>query len=320
MNAERAATAPVVHEDGRPRWPAGMACAALVTVNFDAETPLLAQDPAMADRQKTLSVMRYGATRGSRRLLDVLDGAGIPAAWFVPAAAAAGHPSVVRDVARSGHSVGLRGDAFERLDRLDAESRVGMLNRAAESLAAITGTPVRGFRLPTGEWPLPLAAELVDAGISWSSSWFGDDTPFVLPAGEGRSLVELPISHALDDRAAFFWNVNPPFPAGQSRIAPYGEVLDNWLLEFEGCRREGLLFVLQLHPEICGTPGRIQLVEDVLSALAGSGDVWLPSADRMAAWWADHHPLNPAGHPADVFFSNVVTTPTTEKYGPPKEA
>ncbi|MFC0529388.1 polysaccharide deacetylase family protein [Phytohabitans kaempferiae] len=291
----------VRHEDGTPRWPAGYRCAALVTVNFDAEALLLAE-PGMAGRQKTLSVLRYGATRGARRLLDALAAAGMPSTWFTPAVTADDHAGVVRDVVTSGHAVGLRGYAYEPLDRMPASERTARLARAAERLHAVAGAPARGFRLPVGEWPRSLAAELADIGVAWSSSWFGDDTPFALAAGAGRSLVEFPIHHALDDRTAFFWNVNPPIPAGQSRISSYGEVLENWLLEFEGCRREGLLFVPQLHPEISGTPGRIGLVEELLATLTADPSVWRPTGDELARWWASAHPVNPAGHPADVFF------------------
>ncbi|MDQ7905200.1 polysaccharide deacetylase family protein [Phytohabitans sp. ZYX-F-186] len=291
----------VRHEDGTPRWPDGYGCAALVTVNFDAEALLLAE-PGMAGRQKTLSVLRYGATRGAGRLLDALAAAGVPSTWFTPAVTAEEHPGVVRDAVRSGHAVGLRGYAYEPLDRMPAAERTERLARAAELLQAVTGEPARGFRLPVGEWPPSLAAELARLGVAWSSSWYGDDTPFTLEAGAGRSIVEFPVHHALDDRIAFYWNVNPPIPAGQSRISPYGEVLENWLLELEGCRREGLLFVLQLHPEICGTPGRIGLVEELLATLAADPSVWRPTGDELARWWAAAHPANPPGHPADVFF------------------
>lgn len=294
----------VRHEDGGPRWPGTARCAALVTVNFDGEDLLLAE-PGMAGRQKTLSVLRYGATRGAARLLDALDGAGLPSTWFTPVSTADRHPGVVRDVARAGHAVGLRGRVYGPLDRITGAERRPLLAEAAHRLGVLAGGPVRGFRLPVGEWPLTLASELADAGIAWSSSWHGDDTPFVLPAGDGRHLVEFPAHHALDDRVAFYWNVNPPIPAGQSRIAPYAEVLDNWLLEFEGCRREGLLFVVQLHPEICGTPGRIGLVEELLATIAGDPAVWRPTGDELAAWWTATHPVNPPGHPADVFFASA---------------
>lgn len=291
----------VVHEDGLRRWPPGKSAAALVTVNFDAEALLLAADPGMARRTKTMSVLRYGVTRGVDRLLATFAEAGLATTWFVPATVATAHPEAVRKIVAAGHTVGLRGHDVAPLDALSTRERAELLAEAVAALSAVAERPVRGFRLPTGEWPVTLARQLADLGITWSSSWPGDDTPFVLPAGEGRRLVEIPVSYATDDRTAFFWNLNPPFPAGQARISGYAEVLDNWLLELEGCRREGLLFVLQLHPEISGTPGRIALVERMLDELRRDDGIWCPTGDELASWWSANHPGNPAGHPADLF-------------------
>lgn len=291
----------VVHEDGLRRWPRRKSAAALVTVNFDAEALLLAADPGMARRAKTMSVLRYGVTRGVDRLLATFAEAGLATTWFVPATAAAAHPEAVRKIAAAGHEVALRGHDVAPLDGLSTQARAELLAESVATLSALIERPVQGFRLPVGEWPLTLARQLADVGIAWSSSWLGDDTPFVLPAGEGRRLVEIPLSYATDDRTAFFWNLNPPFPAGQARISSYAEVLDNWLLELEGCRREGLLFVLQLHPEISGTPGRITLVERVLDELRRDDRIWCPTAGELASWWSANHPGNPDGHPADIF-------------------
>jgi peptidoglycan/xylan/chitin deacetylase (PgdA/CDA1 family) len=248
-----------------------------------------------------MSVVRYGATRGARRLLDAFAAAGVPTTWFAPGQAARDHAAVLAEVAAAGHGLGFRGDRLERLDSLEPGARAAVLRRGAGALAAAAGRAPAGFRLAAGEWPPGLTADLLDLGCAWSSSLPGDDVPFTLPAGDGRRLVEVGMTDALDDRAAFFWNLSPPFPAGQSRIPSYQGVLENWLLELEGHRRAGGCFVVRLHPEICGTPGRISLVRDLLAAVTGHDDAWVTTCDRIAAWWAGQHPDNADVHPIEVF-------------------
>lgn len=289
-------------EGSEGRWPAGIGCMAAITVNFDAETLLLSEDPTFRDRQKSLSIMRYGAHRGAQRLLEIFAEKDVPATWFLPGRVAETYPGIARDIAQAGHSIGLRGYALERYDSLGEQASAEALRRGRDTLSDVLGSPVHGFRLPSGEWPMSLGEQLLDLGISWSSSWFGEDLPFHLPGPGSRRLLEIPISYGLDDRIAFFWNFNPPMPPGQSRISSYSETLGNWIYELEGCQREGLCFVMQLHPEICGTPGRFHLVRDLLDAIKNSDGTKFATCDQISSWWRSRHPANDPGHPAEVFF------------------
>jgi len=294
-------------ERSEGRWPAGVRCMAAVTVNFDAETLLLSEDPTFEDRQKSLSVMRYGARRGAQRLLEVFAEKDVPTTWFLPGRVAETYPTVVRDIAEAGHSIGFRGYALERYDSLSQQAAAEALRRGADAVSNVLGRPVRGFRLASGNWPVFLAETLLGLGIGWSSSWFGEDLPFHLPGPGNRRLLDIPVSYGLDDRIAFFWNFSPPMPAGQSRISSYAEALGNWIYELEGCQREGLCFVMQLHPEICGTPGRFRLVRDLVDAIRDSGGTQFATCDQIAGWWQDRHPANDPSHPAEVFVKAATT-------------
>ena len=57
----------------RPVWPAGYECAAMITLNLNAELFWLDLDPDCADKPKTLSLGQYGMNRGLDRILDILD-------------------------------------------------------------------------------------------------------------------------------------------------------------------------------------------------------------------------------------------------------
>ncbi|MFD5124710.1 hypothetical protein [Streptomyces sp. NPDC058385] len=105
----------------------------------------------------------------------------------------------------------------------------------------------------------------------------------------------------LEDHQYFFFNLEPPFPAGQSRIASYAHVLGNWTQEFAAHHRYGLCYVLRLHPEVTGTPGRIGLVRELITHIQAHPDVWVATGSQIADWWRTSHPTNDPGHPADLF-------------------
>lgn len=280
-------------------WPEGFVAAAVVIVVVDGERALLTIDPELVDKDKTLSTARYGLRRGVDALASAFAEFDVAPAWLAPGSMVRGHPELFRGIP-STDELGMRGDDLERFDELDEVARDAALDRAMESFAAI-GRPPSGFRLPRGDWPAGLVDALARRGISWSSSWTADDLPFTLPGAEGGSLVELPFHHVADDRAAFEWNFSPAIPAGHSRIADYERVLENWLWELESVHREGLLWVLTVHPHVIGTPGRIGLLRELLAAARGLEGLWLPSPSALASWWRSSGQTRGRSHRAQKF-------------------
>lgn len=285
-----------------PTWPAGCRSAALLTVTVDGEQGLLAVDPTLAGRTKTLSTRTYGMRWGVDALAAELARAGFSASWLAPGVVVRDYPDHFRRLAAAGHDFGVRGQSLERFDALAPDERRAALSAAVGAFRSVGIRPT-GFRLPGGEWPCGLVADLAGAGLSWSSSWIADDAPFTLAGAAGTSIVEIPRHHVADDAQAFEWNFSPPIPAGHARIASYADVLEDWTSEFEGTREEGLLWVLSLNPHVTGTPGRIGLVRTMLARLRSHDDVWVTTGAEVAAWWARTHAANDPAHPSSVFLA-----------------
>ena len=68
----------------KPKWPDGKKCAAMLTINLNAELFWLQIDPSCKDMPKTLSLGQYGMTRGVDRILSILKERGIKATFFTP--------------------------------------------------------------------------------------------------------------------------------------------------------------------------------------------------------------------------------------------
>ncbi|WP_454818571.1 polysaccharide deacetylase family protein [Labrys neptuniae] len=277
-------------------WPAGKSCAVVVTVLFDDGLDAIARAPDLEARSKSFSVWEYGARRGVDRFLGLFDELALRTSWFVPGVVAQKHAGLMRQVAH-GHEVACRGVAFEDFGQLSAQEQAKILLRSRAIIEDITSRQADGFRLPQGRWPRHFDRCLVDAGFKWSASLNGDDLPYL----HRSSLVEIPVHVELEDRPYFQFNFTPPFPKGLGRIASYDGVLHNWITEFDAYRRHGLCYVLQIRPEMLGTPGRIFILEDLLRHVRCHDDVWLTTAGELAAWVVGQASLPSPEHPLEVF-------------------
>lgn len=279
-------------------WPKGKCAAAVISVIFDDGMDAVAKAPDLVGRAKSHSVWLYGARRGVERLCRAFEDTGIRTSWFVPGQVAETHGALLRAVADAGHELEGRGWAFERYDALSRADALALLERSRQALEDASDRPPAGFRLPIGTWPDGFDRVLKEAGFLWSASLNGDDVPYLHPS----SLVEIPVHTELEDRPYFQFNFTPPFPKGLGRIASYDGVLSNWIAEFDAYRKFGACFMLQLRPEMTGTPGRIGLVEAMIRHMQSFDDVWVATADEIAQWHLANNARAPAlDHPLNVF-------------------
>jgi len=287
------------------RWPQGKRMALVITVDLFDDAAILVQEPRMRGREKSLSVWQYGARRGVDRLLGLFAQLDLRTSWFVPGSVALGHGALVQRIHQAGHEIGNASFGCENFDLLSLAQQQDSLTAAQAALAQVTGSMPRGFRSPFGNWAPDFTRCLRAAGIAWSSSWRGDDLPYFHPAlgpqGTAQApLVELPLHYELEDEPYFSFNLFPPVPAGQPRIASYREVLGNWRQDFAGFHRFGLCLLLRLHPEIIGTAARIDVLREFLVGICAHADIWPATGLEVAQWWSGQHTVNEPGHPVDL--------------------
>ena len=82
----------------KPKWPDGKKCAAMLTINLNAELFWLQIDPSCKDMPKTLSLGQYGMTRGVDRILSILKERGIEATFFTPGWVAEQYPDKLKKI------------------------------------------------------------------------------------------------------------------------------------------------------------------------------------------------------------------------------
>ena len=95
---------------GKFRWPDGVRCVAMLTVDFDGPSHEIGR------KLRPLGINswgRYSGRRGVPRYLDLFEKYEIPATFFVSGYDAECYPDVVRDIHRRGFEVGAHGYLHE---------------------------------------------------------------------------------------------------------------------------------------------------------------------------------------------------------------
>ena len=240
-------------------------CAVVITVDVDGDLPFLSLDPEHRSRLKSRSVGQYGPDHGADRLLALFHELDVPSSWFVPGLVAKEHPDLVQRIHAGGADLASHGTAHLDFDGLSLAEQIDEILGGRDALEAITGEAVRGFRIPSGEWQPGFIQAMTDEGFTWTSSLPADDQPFWLDM-EAR-MLEIPFRYELEDLQYMGFNLDPPFPPGQSRIASHRTVFDNWSIEFDAAQRWGTMFLLRLNAEIMGTPGRTALLRRLINRM-----------------------------------------------------
>lgn len=261
-------------------WPDGKKCAALISVNLDAEFYGRIFYPGVdVDTGDINRLGKSGMEFGLPRLLSVLDEYDVKATFFIPGEVALRYPDEVKQIAQRGHEIGCHGLEHELLAHLPNGTQEEVIRTAKEILMEKTGCEVNGFRMPEGEMTEDTLKIVKELGFKYSSSLSDDDVPYYR---EASGILELPIHWQLFDLPYFTFAFRPPIPPGSARSAEMNDVLKNWMYELEGARCWGTLFNLQLDPQTIGEQGRIFMLERLLEKIKSSEDIWLATGEEIA--------------------------------------
>jgi peptidoglycan/xylan/chitin deacetylase (PgdA/CDA1 family) len=263
------------------KWPNDNKCAAMITVNLNAELFWIQLDGECVNMPKTLSLGQYGMTRGIDRILDVLEENNVKATFFTPGWVAENYKEKIELIVSKGHEIASLGYYHENMALLDFNEQNEAIKKSIESIKKSCGIIPRGFRSPEGELTLETLQIAKNNGLLYSSNLSDDDRPYFKNIGNHEELLEIPIHWANYDLPYFAFNYKPAFPSGQGRISNYTDVLNNWKDEFYGCYDYGLCYVLQIDPQTIGTPGRIGMLEDFIRYIKGFENLWIATGTEM---------------------------------------
>jgi peptidoglycan/xylan/chitin deacetylase (PgdA/CDA1 family) len=250
----------------------------MVTVEVAGTARALAFDPAYAGNAMVMSGEEFGTDVGLPRLLAMLSDVEVPATFFVSGVAAEQRPALVGQLLDAGHEVAHHGydqrpptQLSEAEEREDFERGLDVLRRL--------GATLHGHRAALKSPSLRSAALAAEHGLAYDSALFDDDRPYVLETGAG-DVVELPPAWELDDWVQFAFD---PASAQSHGAKPAGAVAAGWQLALDAARLDGGLFVLSLHPSVCGRGSRVAALRRLLERARERDDVAFLTGERAAA-------------------------------------
>ena len=264
---------------GPVSWPDGKTCAVAFTFDVDAESPLLTTDPAFADRMGAMSHQAYGPLVGIPRLLDILEHLQIPATFFVPGYTAHRHPEPIRSVVAGGHEIAHHGYLHESLVGVDEATERDYLVRGLAALEEVAGVRPVGYRAPMWEMNWHTPKLLAEFGFLYDSTLMDSDHPYELAVTDDVSLVELPVSWALDDWQQYCFV--PDF-SGTGLIETPAKAIELYRSELDAMRDVGGAWILTNHPFLSGRPGRAAALREFIADVAAMDDVWIASMSQIA--------------------------------------
>ena len=252
-------------------WPDEIQCVAMLGFDVDGVSSWLNRDPNFKNHPSLMSMAEYGPSVATPRILNLLDAHEIPASFYIPGYVAETHPRLVREIAAQGHEVAHHGYMHEPPSTLTRDQEDDVLRRGIEILGDLTGERPLGYRSPSWELSEHSLDLLAGHGFVYDSSLMGDDAPYVETAPQtGQKLVEIPIHWLLDDAPNFV------YAPVANRLGPMrnpDEVYATWAAEFEGLYRYGRSFVLTMHPQYIGRPGRLLMLEKLIDFIKSHRNV-----------------------------------------------
>lgn len=249
-------------------------CDVVVSFDFDAEEVWIGEDADNARRPGTLSQGTYGAKVAVPLLLDMLGRLELTATFFIPGRVGERHPARVEQIAAAGHEIAHHGFTHTSPTDLSPEQEEAELVRGRDVLTALGGD-VSGYRSPSWDFSPVTLGLLEKHGFSYSSNLMDDVRPYV---HTDHDIVELPVHWTLDD-AAHFWFSSASW---SKTIRTAAEVRDLWEEEFAGYSALGGLFMLTMHPQIIGRPGRLLMLESFLRWLRDQPGTRFSTAAQIA--------------------------------------
>src|ERR1043166_4986585 len=262
----------------RYRWPEGVRCVAVFTVDFDGPSHETGR------KLKPLGINswgRYSGRRGVPRYLDLFEKHDIPATFFIPGFDAECYPQVIKDIDRRGFEVAAHGYLHEGWALGDEEKE--LLARTHNILADLTGKAPVGWRSPSGRKTARTMRVLREPGYRYDSSDKDYDLPYMARIDGKRldDMVELPNNtYSLDD-----------FPWYKFSMTPPSEVLVQWRQEFDSIYAEHGYFMLTFHPRAgwgSGYPSRARVVEEMIGYAKQHAGVKFMSLAQLADWCLAH--------------------------------
>ena len=262
-----------------PPWPDGARCAVAFTFDMDADSILhLAYHDSADTRVAAMSALRYGPEVAVPRLVNLYREFGMRQTFFLPAWCIEHYPAAVETILKDGHEVAHHSYLHEHPNEMPPDQELYWFQRSVETIEKATGRPPRGYRAATYRFSRNTLDILVQAGMAYDASLFGDDIPYLLENDHG-SVIELPSHYGLDDwpHYQFSRDFGTTMPIKSTAYAT-----ELFREEFDAAWEFGGLWIAVWHPFLSGRLARASAIKRLIAYMHEKGQVWFAPLEEIA--------------------------------------
>lgn len=266
------------------QWPEGKRTAVLLSIAYEAWAegaapgigPMGNPLPAGIPDLQARSWASYGPNDGIRRLMRILDRHDVRATVFASGCLAERAPDTIRDLHAAGHEVAAHSYTQDLLPGLlDENAERENIARCTDLLSDVTGESVAGWLSPRCTSSERTADLLAEAGYRWSGDYFDRDHPYVLDAGS-TPFVAIPFTMSVNDLPHYVRHGGAP----QQLYETFAKTLEYQLTVEELPAH----IDVTAHAHVFGRPEGAWVFDQIVKAVAGEPDVWVPTRREVAQW------------------------------------
>jgi peptidoglycan/xylan/chitin deacetylase (PgdA/CDA1 family) len=217
----------------------------------------------------------YGNRVGFWRILEVLDGFGVPACLAINGCAVAAYAPIAR--AARDRNWEFIGHGFTQKNMQKVENEAAHIARTTEAIAGCTGRRPRGWLGPglTETWETPDL--LVEAGYEYVCDWVLDDQPVILNTRSGP-IVSVPYTQECNDVAMMLIQ--------HHKASEYSErAIDQFEQLRHDARHSARVMAIVLHPYIMGAPHRLKHFRKAIEHIASSNEALFWKGEQVLDWY-----------------------------------
>ena len=217
---------------------------------------------------------RYGANVGIRRLMRVLDRAGISANVYVSGVLSERDPDQVRAVAKAGHEIVTHGYAQDLVPAsLTPEEDEDYVRRATTGLAKTIGAQPTGWISPRATAGDETFRRLVRHGYKWQGDVLDDDLPYLQKYPEG-DLVAVPLTIEINDLShSMRWGRTP---------RQFVEMFDEALGHLLSATHDVVILDVLCHTHCYGRPAGAWAYDEIAQKCSDRKDIWVTTRGKIA--------------------------------------
>jgi len=275
----------IVNAPADMRWPGGRNVAVVFDVAYEVWSdgnvsgvgPMGNPLPGGVFDPNADSYGRYGANAGIRRLMRVLDKAGVSANIFTSGALAERDPAQVKAVAEAGHEIVAHGYAQDLIPaKLTPEQDEDYIRRTTALLTEVTGTRPTGWISPRATAGDDTMRRLVGHGYQWQGDVLDTDLPYVQAFPEGE-IIAIPLTTEFNDLSHAMRFGRTP---GQF-VEMFDEGLQNMLADPD----DVVILDVLVHAHCYGRPAGAWAFAEIARKCADRDDIWVTTRGQIAEYF-----------------------------------